>query len=163
MPTPTYTPLATITLGSAVSSVTFSSIPATYRDLLIVFFGTGSTTLQGRIRLNSDSGSNYHYVRMSGSGSAISSVSAASQTFGFLSGIAQATTTGRLQMNLNIMDYSATDKHTTIISRADQAGNGTEAFVNRWANTSAVTSVQILTSTGNWAIGTTAALYGIAS
>jgi hypothetical protein len=64
-------------------------------------------------------------------------------------------------MNINILDYSATDKHTTIISRANNAVNGTEAFVNRWANTAAVTSVQIFTSTGNWSIGTTAALYGI--
>ena len=162
MPTDTYSPLANITLGTAASSVTFSSIPATYRDLVVVFTGTGSTTLQGRIRLNGDTGSNYTYIRISGSGSAATSATA-SGTSGFISAIAQATTTDALQMNINIMDYSATDKHKTINSRAAQAANGTEAFVNRWANTSAVTSVQILTSTGNWAIGTTAALYGIVS
>jgi hypothetical protein len=161
MPTPTYTPLANVTLGSAASSVTFGSIPATYRDLICVVVAEGSTTLQGRIRLNSDSGSNYNYQRMSGSGSATSATSATSQTSGFLSAIAQATTTGALQMNINIMDYSATDKHTTIISRADQAANGAEAFANRWANTAAVTSVQILTSTGNWAANSTFALYGV--
>lgn len=163
MGTQTYQPLATITLGAAASSVTFSSIPATYRDLVVVFLATGSTDLEGRIRLNSDTGSNYSYVRMSGSGSAATATSAASQTSGFLSAIAKATTTGALQLTINIMDYSATDKHTTIISRADQAANGTEAFANRWADTATVTSVQILTSTGNWAIGTTAALYGIVS
>jgi hypothetical protein len=163
MPTPTYRALANITLGTAASSVTFLSIPATYRDLLVIFNGAGSADLEGRIRLNSDTGSNYNYVRMSGSGSAITSVSGASQTSGFVSAIAKATTTGALQMNINIMDYSATDKHTTIISRANQSATGTEAFANRWANTSAVTSVQILTSSGNWAIGTTAALYGIES
>jgi hypothetical protein len=163
MSTPTYTPLAEVTLSSSASSVTFSSIPATYRDLVVVFVAAGSTTLQGRVRLNGDTGSNYNYVRMSGSGSAATSASAASQTSGFLSAIAQATTTGALQMNINIMDYSATNKHTTIISRADQSANGTEAFANRWANTAAVTSVQILTSTGNWASGTTATLYGIAA
>jgi hypothetical protein len=163
MPTATYTPLATVTLGGTASSVTFSSIPATYRDLVVVFLGAGSTNLEGRIRLNSDTGSNYNYVRMSGSGSAATAASAASQTSGFVSAIAKATTTGALQMNINIMDYSATDKHTTIISRADQAANGSEAFANRWANTAAVTSVQILTSTGNWAIGTTVNLYGIVS
>jgi hypothetical protein len=161
MPTPTYTPLATVTLGSAAASVTFSSIPATYRDLILIGVATGSTTLQGRIRLNGDTGSNYNYVRMSGSGSAATSVSAVNQTFGFVSGIAQATTTGALQIKIDIMDYSATDKHTTVVSRADQAANGAEAFANRWANTAAVTSVQVLTSTGNWAIGSTFNLYGV--
>jgi len=161
MPTPTYTPLANVTLGSATSSVTFGSIPATYRDLICVVVATGSTTLQGRIRLSGDTGSNYNNVRMSGSGSATSSNELSNQTSGFLSVIAQATTTGALQMNINIMDYSAIDKQKTIISRADQAVNGTEAFANRWANTAAVTSVQILTSTGNWAAGSTFALYGV--
>ena len=161
--TDTYRALANITLGTAASSVTFSSIPATFRDLVLVFTGTGSTTLQGRIRLNGDTGSNYTYIRMSGSGSATTSAAAGSQTSGFISAIAQATTTGALQMDINIMDYSATDKHKTIISQASAAANGAEAFVNRWANTAAVTSVQILTSTGNWAIGTTVALYGIVS
>jgi hypothetical protein len=161
MGTPTYTPLANVTLGSAASSVTFGSIPATYRDLICVVVAEGSTTLQGRIRLNGDTGSNYNYQRMSGSGSSATAASATGQTSGFVSAIAQATTTGALQMNINIMDYSATNKHTTIISRADQAANGTEAFANRWANTAAVTSVQILTSTGNWAAGSTFALYGV--
>ena len=160
--TDTYRALANITLGTAASSVTFSSIPATFRDLVVVFIGKGSTTLQGRIRLNGDTGSNYTYIRMSGSGSATSSATATG-TSGFVSAIAQATTTGDLQMDINIMDYSATDKHKTIIGRAGAAANGAEAFVNRWANTAAVTSVQILTSTGNWAIGTTVALYGIVS
>jgi hypothetical protein len=163
MPTPTYIALSNITLGSAASSITFSSIPATYRDLVLVFSGAGSTTLEGRLRLNGDTGSNYIYVRFSADGSTQSSTVATSQTSGFVSGIAKATTTGALQITANIMDYSATDKHKTIISRADEAGTGTESFGNRWQNTAAITSVQIFTSTGNWAIGTTAALYGIAS
>lgn len=163
MTTPTYKPLANVTLAGTASSVTFSSIPATYRDLVVVFLGGGSTNLEGRIRLNSDTGSNYDYVRLSGDGSSTTSAGAASGTSGFISGIAKATTTGALQMNINIMDYSATDKHTTIISRASQAANGSEAFANRWVNTAAVTSVQILTSTGNWATGTTVNLYGIVS
>lgn len=163
MPTKTYKALANITLGAAASSVTFGSIPSTYRDLVVVVTALGSTTLEGRVRLNSDTGSNYSYVRMSGDGSATSSVAAASQTAGFLSVIADATTTNPLTMLINIMDYSATDKHKTIISRANAAGTGSEAFANRWAGTSAVTTVQILTSTGNWASGATFALYGIES
>jgi hypothetical protein len=164
MPTPTYTALAYATIiDEAVPGITFNSIPATYRDLIIVFVGTGSQTLQGRLRLNGDTGANYSYARISGSGATATSATAASQTSGFISVIAQATITGALQMIINIMDYSATNKHKTIISRADQAANGTEAFINRWANTAAVSSVTIVTSLGNWAIGTTATLYGVIS
>jgi hypothetical protein len=161
MPTPTYTPLANITLGSAASSIVFGSIPATAQDLVCVVVAAGSTSLQGRIRLNSDTGSNYSYQRISGSGSADTGANAASQTLGFLSSVSRALTTSALQINIDIMDYSATNKHTTMISRANNAANGTEAFANRWLNTAAVTSVTILTSTGNWAAGSTFALYGI--
>jgi hypothetical protein len=161
MPTPTYTPLANLTLGSAASSVTFGSIPATYRDLICVVVAQGSTTLQGRIRLNGDTAANYVYQRLSGNGSSASAATATNQSLGFLSSIAQATTTDAIQININIIDYSATDKRKTIISRANQAANGTEAFGNSWANTVAVTSVQIFTNTGNWAAGSTFALYGI--
>ena len=161
MPTPTYTPLANITLGSPAASIVFGSIPATYRDLVIVFQGQGSTTLLGRMTLNSDTGANYSYTTMGSTGSAQSGARQLTRTSVFLSRLAQATTTSALQMNINIMDYTATDKHTTIISRADNAANGTEAFINRWGNTAVVTSITILTSTGNWAAGTTAAIYGI--
>jgi hypothetical protein len=64
MPTPTYIPLATVTLGSADSSVTFSSIPATYRDLILVLNGTRSTTSGVRARANADAGANYPMVYM---------------------------------------------------------------------------------------------------
>jgi hypothetical protein len=161
MPTTTYIPLANFTVATAAPSVSFITIPSIYKDLVVVVQALGSTTLQGRIRLNGDTGTNYSYQSMSSSGSAASAAFARTQTLGFVSGIARATTTGPLQMNINIMDYSATDKTKTIISRANQAANGTEIFNNRWANTAAVTSIQILTSTGNWAVGSTFALYGI--
>jgi hypothetical protein len=161
MPTPTYTPLANLTLGSAAISVTFGSIPASYKDLICVVVAQGSTNVSGRIVLNGDTGANYGYQRLSGSGSSASAATESSRTVGFLSSIAQATTTGAIQININIIDYSATDKRKTIISRADQAANGTEAFSNSWANTAAVTSLEILRNTGNWAAGSTFALYGI--
>jgi hypothetical protein len=163
MPTPTYTPLANITLGSAASSITFGSIPATYRDLIIVFVGTASATSEGRMRLNGDTGTNYSYQYMNGNGSTATGNAVSGNNFLRTGTNARATTTSALQMNINIMDYSATNKHKTTINRADAtvSGTGAEAVAGRWANTAAVTSVTIFTSTGNWSIGTTVALYGI--
>jgi hypothetical protein len=161
--TATYTPLGNITLGTTASSITFSSIPATYRDLVISFQGNGSTTLQGRIRLNGDTGGNYTSHRMSGDGSSATVGQTVGDTSAFGSNIATASTTSALQMNINIMDYSSTNKFKTFLVRATNAATATEALVSQFASTSAITSVTILTSTGNWAIGTTASLYGIVS
>ncbi len=118
MATPTYDLLASTTLATAASSVTFSSIDQSYGDLIIIVNALGSTTLEARIRLNSDSGSNYNSVRMSGNGSTATSASLASQTSGSLSVIADATTGEAILLKVEIQDYTATDKHTSILARA---------------------------------------------
>jgi hypothetical protein len=45
MPTPTYDLIESTALGSSASSITFSSIPSTYRDLVLVIdvIGTDSS------------------------------------------------------------------------------------------------------------------------
>jgi hypothetical protein len=159
----TYTPIASQTLASAASSVTFSSIPADFRDIVLVVEALGSTTLQGRIRLNGDAGSNYFLQRLSGSGSAVSAQRLDTQSAGQLSSVAQATTTSALTLVANIMNYSTTATTTVIASRAGNASNGTEAFTTMWNNTSIVNAIEIFTSTGNWAAGSTFSLYGIAA
>lgn len=164
MPTPTYTPLANITLGSSAASVTFSSISQAYRDLILVIetlAATGSVGLT--LRINGDSGSNYNYVRMDGTGSSAISGSSASQTSMLLAFYGQATTTARAINTLSIMDYSATDKHKTILNRADQAADGTHAGAGRWASTSAITSLAFTSNSGNFAAGSTFSLFGVAA
>ncbi len=59
----TYEPLATTTLGSAASSVTFSSISGSYTDLVVVFSGTaGGGNSNLILTFNSDTGSNYSWT-----------------------------------------------------------------------------------------------------
>jgi hypothetical protein len=62
-----------------------------------------------------------------------------------------------------IMDYSATDKHKTSLIRGNDAGAEVIAHAQRWASTSAVTSVRALITANNFASGSTFSLYGIAS
>jgi hypothetical protein len=167
MPTPTYIALANLTVSSPSSTMTFSSIPATYRDLVIVVNALSSVgSGQGRIRLNSDTGGNYNWRRISGPGdSAPTSTGETGNTEGRLSVFAQSNATNRVQYNIDILDYSTTNKHKTVVNRADQpiasSAKGAEMFVTRWANTAAVTSVTISTTQGNWAVGSTFALYGV--
>ena len=163
MPTPTYTPLATVTLGADAASVTFSSIPATYRDLILILNGQ-STAGEISFRLNADSGSNYSQVFMRGSSTTQSGASTFNKAFPFINSVGNAT---RLVGQIQFMDYSATDKHKTNLSRTGYVQNSdsafsTEATAIRWANTAAITTIAF-TSTGSFASGSTFNLYGIAS
>jgi hypothetical protein len=163
MPTPTYTPLANVTLGSSSSSVTFSSIPATYRDLILVVNGTVDTGTGLRLRFNNDSGNNYSYAVMAGLAAGETSISGGGQNR-LYPAYANQSSGQRFTYTAQIMDYSATDKHKTVLFR-DNSLNGTivSASAQRWANNTAVTQLNLLLDSGNYNAGTTAALYGIAS
>jgi len=157
MPTTTYTPIANTTLGSSATSITFSSISQSYRDLVLVINGPamfGDVSL----RLNSDSGNNYSYVVMYGTGSSSLSGQASSQS---LAAISYNAASSPFSVIVNFLDYSATDKHKTLLSRGNQADAYVLAYADRWANTAAITSIQILNNT--YPVGTTLALYGVAA
>jgi hypothetical protein len=160
MPTPTYTPLATVTLSTTPTSLTFSSLPATYRDLVLVITAAASSGQQFNFRLNGDTGSNYSYVLASGFASTTESF-AETVAYGRFGNV--ATTTGIY--SINIMDYSATDKHKTIISRSgDATASNVSMFANRWANTAAITTIQLFPgSGGSFTSGSRFDLYGISA
>jgi hypothetical protein len=156
--TDTYRPLATVTLGTTASSVTFSSIPATYRDLIFIFSGTATSNGDVVWRANGDTGSNYFAVQAgvgATTGGAFSNAPSGTTALAGSAGTAQSTSI------LQIMDYSATDKHKTSLSRANQGDAFLNMAASRYASTSAITSVTILGLTFN--TGTTISLYGIAS
>ena len=158
MPTPTYTPLATVTLGTAAASVTFSSIPATYRDLRIVIAGTTSGGVNTGLRFNGDTGNNYTGLLMYGTGSSAASGTYGAGSFAYFGAL--WTTVGNT--TVDIMDSSATDKHKTLISRYSTSANEVGAMAARWASTSAITSVTVLTaSAATYSTGTTFSLYGV--
>ena len=158
MPTPTYTPLANVTLGSAATSVTFSSIPATYRDLIVVHSGLLTSGGQEiRLRYNGDSGSSYSYVEMTGTGSSATSSTSSSMTYAY-GGLVYTTVANSI---VQIMDYSATDKHKTGLTRSNNSANNVVAFAHRWANTAAITSLELSIGGNLWAAGATFNLYGV--
>jgi len=152
--------LATTTLGSAASTVTFSSIPATYRDLRLVVSGTTGSLNLILIKLNGDSGTNYSSVQMYGDGTNAASASGTGEigTAIGIFGTTQASST------CDVMDYSATDKHKSVLSRGNNTANTVRAWAGRWASTAAVTSLQVYPNAGDsFQAGTTASLYGIVS
>lgn len=159
--TPTYDLIATTTLAAASPDVVLSSIPAIYRDLVLVIEGNTATSGRPVVRFNADTGSNYTSIMMAGGSSPYSTTTSTT----FIDPIPDYSVTGKFSAIWQIMDYSATDKHKTALVRLNQhAGNVVHATAGRWANTNAVTTVTMLTNNGaNYSSGTTFSLYGIAS
>lgn len=163
MPTNTYTALATITLTSTDTSIDFANIPNTYRDLVIVANAAGTGSQAVKLTMNGAS-SGYSFVTMwgtgSGSGSSAAYATEAAANAGFGASIGTS-----LNWNLiaQIMDYSATDKHKTMLMRANRADGATEASASRYASNTAVSSISLYVVSNSFAIGSTFSLYGIAS
>jgi hypothetical protein len=144
-----------VTLAGTASSVTFSSIPATYRDLILVTAIPATTDFNITIRLNSDSGNNYNDVHALGNGSTASSFTNTSESSFFVGGTDSAALTPSI---FQFLDYSATDKHKTLLARVARSGI-VEMAAGRWANTDAVSSIAF--TGGTYPIGSTFSLYGV--
>ena len=170
--TNSYESIATVTVGSGGSAtVTFSSIPATYTHLQIRGIGRSLEANTGLdiiyMRFNSDSGSNYSWHQLFGSGSGVSAAAGTSSSF---------MRSGLLTLNsepadifgdsvIDILDYANTNKYKTIRSLSGGEYNNTRGgiclFSGSWRNTNAVTTVTLQPSVANFAQYTQFALYGI--
>jgi hypothetical protein len=165
MPTSTYDLIASNVLGSTSTSVTFSSldtVAAGYRDLVLVC-QTTSDSPQMNLRFNSDSGANYNRVIAQGNGSVASSTSSTNATALVLGGDAQNQPSNPMLTIVAIFDFQTTDKHKSILVRANQADTGTTMTAGRWASTTAITSLTILSGTNPFKVGSSFYLYGIVS
>lgn len=163
----TYEPIATTTLGSAASSITFSSIPSTYTDLRLVLVPTaGSGTGVAQIQFNSDTGANYSRTWITGNGTAASSSSNTGSSYIALNTTAFNNSYPMMSIT-DIFSYAGST-YKTVLSSNNQDYNGsgaTNAVVGLWRSTSAITRIDIIHSKSglgeSYATGTTATLYGI--
>jgi hypothetical protein len=165
----TYTPIATTTLGSAASSYTFSSIPSTYTDLIIVANGTSSAASNVDMQFNSDTGTNYSwttlYARSEGAGNP-ASARGSNQTTAQINLYTAWTSSYRTNAIIHIQNYSNTTTYKTSIARSatangDSTFSGNEVIVNLWRSTSTINTIKL--NAANFAAGTTLTLYGIAA
>lgn len=168
----TYEPISTTTLGSAQTSVTFSSISGTYTDLVLVCFAqstsTSPTDTRYRLRFNSDTGTNYSTTYLYGNGSGAGS--ARDTTRAQIDNATQLSYASEFTPILfNIMNYANTTTYKTVLQRAGQQNNvsgysgalvGTA--VSLWRSTSAITSVEISAFVnGQFNTNSTFTLFGI--
>ena len=162
MPLPsTLTPIATNTLTTATASVTFSSLPQGYTDLVVIVNGSITTGNENMlIRFNGDTGSNYSDTSIGGSGSAAISNRETSVT-SIRANSYGSITTALSDYKINIMNYSNATTYKTTLSRGNNTGTGTSANVGLWRSTAAITSVTLLPSASTFISGTTFVIYGV--
>lgn len=157
----TYDPIATTTLGSSSSSVTFSSIPATYTDLEIVFSGVVTGTGDTGIRFNGDTGSNYGACYLRGNGSSPSSILDSSATY---AAIAIAAPSGKTQfIKVSVFNY-AVSAYKTLFSASQEDNGSTGGWVGRitglWQSNAQINSFTIFSS-NTFNAGLSITVYGI--
>jgi hypothetical protein len=156
MPTPTYDLIATTTLASATSEVVFGSLPQGYRDLVLV--GDYSVSANGDIQISfNGSTANRSRVLMYAVPAEVGS--ATGSNINFSGGY-----TGNRSMGVaQFMDYSATNKHKTILLRTQTVSSPAEvvATAARWASTSAITSIGLNYAAGTLSTGSTFSIYGV--
>jgi hypothetical protein len=165
----TYEKIDTTTLSSSQANVTFSSIPQTYTDLILIASAkssTASATDSFGIAVNGVGSSVYSRTYLEGSGS---SATTGRQTLSIriVSDYMMGTAGADLGVyTWNFMNYSNTTTYKTTLYRASNASNtggfNAQATVYLYPFTSAITSLVIAPMSGaNLAAGSTFTLYGI--
>jgi hypothetical protein len=168
MATPTYTLIDSVTVGSGISSVTFSSIDQNFGDLVLVGqIGSSGGLTRFSMRLNSDSGTNYSrvYMQATDSGTINSAASTGANRLD-MQGNTYTETALTSLFTAQLINYSSTNKHKIVLIRYNSMtgtfAEGVVALVGRYASTSAVTAIQIYNTDYDFLVGSTLSLYGIA-
>jgi hypothetical protein len=167
----TYVSLATTTLSSTAASITFSSISSAYTDLRVVLVAhtdAAGAEDNAYMRFNSDSATNYSNVWIQGSGSSATSSRTSNSTAIWSRWSEYGTATSNIwtTTTFDIFDYRSTSVYKSVLATGSAEANGA-GWVTRsagtWRSYSAITSITLPAQGGsaNFAIGTTATLYGI--
>ena len=165
----TYEPIASTTLVSD-GTISFSSIPATFTDLILTFVGLSDRTADNaealKLTINADTGSNYSQTRILGSGSAASSDRESSQAriqIGRLNDSNTSNTTPGMCI-VQFLSYANTNVFKTVLgaSATSQEVYGIARTVGLYRSTSAISSFTIAPLLGtNFKSGATASLFGL--
>jgi len=151
---------------SAVSTVTFSSIPSTYKSLQVRFNLVTTSATFGELQFNSDTSTfDYAMHYLSGSGSATSTNGTAGGTNGYIklfNGNTSVTTYPSVGI-IDIIDYANASKNKTVKTLVGANNNTSTGSIEIdsgvWLSTSAITSLTFLVGAGTYT--GTITLYGV--
>lgn len=173
-----YESIATVTVSSPQSTITFSSIPSTYKHLQVRCLTRGSTGISGGapvyLTVNSDSGTNYSTHHLIGNGSSAYADGHANASYILDAYGGFQTWSGGDTANcfgvgiIDILDYSNTNKYKTARALWGRDHNSTNGRVmlesGSWRSTNAITSLTFTTDATygvSWGQYSSFALYGI--
>lgn len=156
----TYEPIATTTLSSATSNISFTSIPASYTDLKVVIYYSMASGSTAALRFNNNTGTNYAYKGLIGSTSVVAyggtatgiRIPYSTQTNGWASAI------------FDVFNYTSSNYKMVLytVNQPNTATGETAAGVGTWGVADAITRVDLFgNGTVNFNIGTQATIYGI--
>jgi len=158
----TYEPISTTTITSTQTSHTFTSIAATYTDLVIIINARGASGADVGLQFNSDTGSNYSMTALDANGSSTLSFRRTSQTSMLLNNYATLLTANYSWVSIfSIQNYSNSTTYKSVLARCNNADNDVNAAVGLWRSTAAITSVTVVATNTGFASGATFTLYGI--
>lgn len=162
----TYEAIATVTVGSGgAANITFSSIPATYTDLVVKISARTTATNGSYITMGfNGSTSSFSNRTLYGSGGSVGSFTVPTRFGGYIN---NSGTTANTFSNTEIYipNYTSANNKSFSDDGASET-NGTAAELSLsaglWSNTSAITSIELgVGDAGNFAEYSTATLYGI--
>ncbi len=168
-----YESIATVTLTGTQSTISFNSIPSTYKHLQLRYRATSTRpTFSADNALMQINGATSGYARhnVAGDGSTAYASNSASATHLWLGQLSSTVTPNIFGVGIvDIIDYTNTNKFKTIRSLGAVDLNGINntigGSINIWSglyqNTAAISSIQLSCQSADYASGTTFALYGI--
>jgi hypothetical protein len=171
-PAGAYDALASVTLSADTATVSFVGIPSGYKHLQIrcIFrSSTGGGADNVAFQFNGDSSASYATHALIGNGTSASAAAFTGNTFMYLPSASPDAldTSGMFGAGIiDILDYTNTNKNTTVraLSGYDDNGSGGYRRVvlssSLWLNTAAVTSITFSNS-ANLAAATSFALFGV--
>jgi len=160
----TYKLISSVTVGSGgAANIEFTSIPATYTDLVIKYSARRASGGESNIQVTLNSGSTYVGIRIYGDGSAAAS-DTTSAWGGFIVGATQTANTFS-NNEIYLPNYTSSNDKSWSIDTVDE-NNATSSLMGLgaqlWNGTAAITTVT-LTASNNFAQYSTAYLYGISN
>ena len=164
-----YEAISTITIGAGgASSITFSSIPQTYKHLQIRELSRNTRAALASnnfITFNGDTGANYSWHGIQANGSSVSAVAGSNANLMLSTSVSNSTTANVFSVAIyDILDYSNTSKYKTlrILDGGDTNGAGfVDLWSGSWRSTSAITSYSMYAQSGDYMQYSSFALYGI--
>lgn len=159
----TYEKIATYTVPSAQADFTFSSIPSTYTDLILITNYGLSADADSTFYVNGvNTGTAYSETYLRGNGTAASSGRRTSQSRWILglAGVTVPTTLTTTEIH-QFLNYSNTTTYKTVLSRINNAGAQVASRIGLYASTNAISSITVGGIAANLLAGSTFTLYGI--